>query len=204
MGPSQHEVVVKEAFQAGGYTYLRVTENNNEMWLATPPVEATAGQTMYYEGGFEMTNFKSKELNRTFESIYFLDAISAQPLSEAKKAMVSPGATKAKEEKREIKVTPIAGAITISELYSNKSKYSGKTVKITAEVTKFSPEIMGKNWIHVQDGTDSEGNFDLTVTSMEIMKVGDVISFEGQVVLDKDLGYGYFFDVLMEDAKVVR
>jgi hypothetical protein len=202
---NSHVVIVKEVMQVAGYTYLRVTENEKELWLATPPITATVGETLYYEGGFEMTNFKSKELNRTFESIYFLEGISKEPIeARSKEDMVSPGATAAKEGKKEIAVTPAEGGISIAELYSKRATYEGKTVKIKAEVTKFSPEIMGTNWIHAQDGTDSEGNFDLTVTSDETVTVGDVVVFEGKVVLKKDLGYGYFFEVLLEDAKVVK
>ena len=202
--PANHAVVVKEVIQINGYTYLRVTENQLEKWLATPPVDLKEGGTYYYEGGFEMTNFKSKELNRTFESIIFLEGISAKPIEANNNgAMLSPGATKIKEGKKEIKITPAEGGITIAELYSNRDSYAGKTIKVKGEVTKFSPEIMKTNWIHVQDGTDFEGNYDLTVTSNANVKVGDVVVFEGKITLEKDLGYGYFFEVIMEDAKVV-
>jgi hypothetical protein len=202
---SNHEVVVKEVFQVNGYTYLHVAENGNETWLATTPIEAKVGQTYYYEGGFEMTNFKSKELNRTFPSIFFLEGISSTPIVTSEKAkLVSPGASSAKEVKKNINITSVNGTVTIAELFSNKSSYEGKTVKVKAEVTKFSPEIMNTNWIHVQDGTESEGDFDLTITSKEIVSVGETLIFEGKITLDKDLGYGYFFKVLMEDAKVSK
>jgi len=200
-----HEVVVKEVMQVSGYTYLLVKENRNEIWLATPPIEAKVGDTYYYEGGFEMKNFKSKELDRVFESIIFLEGISSEPASaEDNAALVSPGATQSKNAKQEITIPPFEGAITIAELYSNKDKYAGKTVKIKAQVTKFSPEIMEKNWIHLQDGTQSENDFDLTVTSLETVVEGDVVVFEGKITLDKDLGFGYFFKVLMEEAVLVK
>ncbi len=202
---NSHEVVVREVMQVGSYTYLFVKENGNEFWVATTPIEAKVGETYYYEGGFEMKNFKSKELNRVFESIIFLEGISAQPIgTDANGEAVSPGATQAKSAKLEINISPAEGTITIAELFSNKSKYAGKTVKVKAQVTKFSPEIMDKNWIHLQDGTQSEGDFDLTVTSKETVKEGDIVIFEGSITLDKDLGFGYFFKVLMEDASLVK
>jgi hypothetical protein len=202
---SGHKVIVAEVIQVSEYTYLKVTENRTERWLATPPIKAEKGETYYYEGGFEMTNFKSKELDKTFESIIFLEGISSTPIGAGHtEAMVSPGSATPKEGKKEIIVTPAAGAVTIAELYSKKANYSGKVVKVTAEVTKFSPEIMNINWIHLQDGTESDGKFDLTVTSPEIVKVGDVITIEGKITLDKDLGYGYFYEVLLEDAKIVK
>jgi hypothetical protein len=202
---SNHEVLVKEVLQVNGYTYLRVIENQKELWLATPPVNAKEGDKYFYEGGFEMTNFKSKELNRTFESILFLEAISSEPITEnAVNGMISPGATTVKEGKKDIKITPSEGSITISELYFNRDSYAGKTVKVKGEVTKFSPEIMETNWIHVQDGTESDGFFDLTITSKETVSPGDVVVFEGKVIVDKDLGYGYFFEVLLEDARIIK
>ena len=77
---------------------------------------------------------------------------------------------------------------------------AGKTAKIKGQVTKYTPAVMGKNWIHIQDGSDFNGKFDLTVTSLNDVKVGDVVTLEGKISLNKDLGYGYFFDVIMEDA----
>lgn len=202
---SNHEVTVKEVIQVTGYTYLRVDEAGKELWLATPPVTAKEGEKYYYEGGFEMNNFKSKELNRVFESILFLEEISAQPVAEkSETGLVSPGATIVKDGRKDLKIATIEGGITIAELYANRDTYLGKTVKIKGEVTKFSPEIMETNWIHLQDGTESEGFYDLTITSKETVNPGDVVVFEGKVNVDKDLGYGYFFEVLLEDARLVK
>lgn len=202
---TSHEVVVKEVIQVSEYTYLLVKENGVEKWLATPPIKAAEGEVYYYEGGFEMTNFKSKELDKTFENILFLEGISSTPINHAEnQTLVSPGATMEKDGKKEISITPVDGSISISELYSNRESYSGKTIRVKAEVTKFSPEIMGTNWIHVQDGTMFDENFDLTITSGSVVNVGDVLVFEGKITLDKDLGYGYFYSVLMEEAAIVK
>ena len=105
---------------------------------------------------------------------------------------------------KDISVTPAEGGITISKLLSDKAQYANKTVKINGQVVKFSQDIMKKNWAHLQDGTDASGQFDLVVTTNDMVKVGDVVTFEGKIALDKDFGYGYKYDVLMEDAKVVK
>jgi len=63
---------------------------------------------------------------------------------------------------------------------------------------------MNTNWIHLQDGTESDGKFDLTATCLENLNVGDIVTLEGKITLDKDLGYGYFYEVLLEDAKIVK
>jgi len=70
-------------------------------------------------------------------------------------------------------------------------------------VVKFSPEIMGKNWIHLQDGTGVSGANDLTVTTSATAQTGDTVTISGVLVTDKDFGYGYSYDVIVEDAEVV-
>jgi hypothetical protein len=67
---------------------------------------------------------------------------------------------------------------------------------------KFSGGIMNRNWVHIQDGTKDNGKFDLTVTTQDSVKVGDVVIFEGKIALNKDIGAGYFYEILMEDAKM--
>jgi hypothetical protein len=61
---------------------------------------------------------------------------------------------------------------------------------------------MGKNWVHIQDGTEYQGGFDLTITTDGQVAVGETVTFEGKIVLDKDFGYGYSYPVLMEEAKI--
>jgi hypothetical protein len=105
-----------------------------------------------------------------------------------------------------INVTIEAGndCIKISDLLANKQSYSGKTIKIKGKVTKFNPAIMGKNWVHIQDGSEFEGAYDITITTDAVTSVGEIVTFEGKIVLDKDFGYGYFYHVLMEDGKTVE
>ena len=108
-----------------------------------------------------------------------------------------------KPEKMNVKVDPCSGCITISGLLANKKSYSGKVIKIKGIVTKYNPSIMGKNWVHIQDGSEFQGEFDLTITTDKEVSVGQTVTFEGKIVLDKDFGYGYFYKELMEDAKLV-
>ena len=63
---------------------------------------------------------------------------------------------------------------------------------------------MNKNWIHLQDGTEFDGQFDLTLTTDQQFEVGSVVTMEGKIALDKDFGYGYSYKVLLEDSKIVQ
>jgi hypothetical protein len=110
----------------------------------------------------------------------------------------------AKAAKVDIKIEPSEGITTLSDLFSNKKNFSGKTVKVKGKITKVNPSIMGKNWIHIQDGTSFEDQYDLTVTSDFIPEVGSIITVEGKIALDKDFGYGYTYQILMEEGKLIQ
>ena len=127
---------------------------------------------------------------------------NVQDISQTMKSQ-DPG-SKVVIEKMDITVTPCKDCIKISELLANKKTYSGKTVKVTGQVTKYNPQIMGKNWVHIQDGSEFQGGFDLTITTAESVTVGSTITFEGRIALDKDFGYGYFYAVLMEEGRPVQ
>ena len=104
----------------------------------------------------------------------------------------------------DVKVEPCADCITIAKLMADKKDYEGKEVMVRGQVTKFNSAIMGKNWVHIQDGTEFGQSYDLTVTTDMTVSVGQVVTFKGRIALDKDFGYGYAYDVLMEDAGTVE
>jgi hypothetical protein len=199
-----HKVMVEEVMHAAGYTYLLVSEGRKEQWLAVPEMDVNIGTTYYYQGGLNMPNFKSRELDKVFESVIFLEQISLEPpvapesvsLSDAHSATIPI-------EKLDISVDVAKDGITITELISEKKSYDGKIVRIRGQVTKYNADIMDKNWIHLQDGTENNGQFDLTITSDLTVKTGDVLTFEGKIALDKDFGFGYFYEIIMEEAKII-
>jgi len=89
-----------------------------------------------------------------------------------------------------------------SDIYMKE--YEGKEFEIRGIVTKVNKEIMGKNWVHLQDGTSKDGAFDLTITTQDLPKINDEVTFKGTVTLEKDFGAGYYYDVIMEDANQVK
>lgn len=200
-----HKIITAEAIQSSNYTYLRVTEDGKEGWIAIAKQDVEIGKTYYYESSVEMANFTSKELNRTFPAITFASKFGQEPIGEAVKSISSAPANgkKASVAKEGIKIEKAKDGITIAELFAAKDSYSGKTVRLKGEVVKFNAQIMGKNWIHIQDGTNSNGAFDLTITSAEEVKVGDILTFEGVIALKKDFGAGYAYDVILEEGKLI-
>jgi hypothetical protein len=198
-----HKVVVKEAMNAAGYTYLLVAEGRKEQWLAVSEMDVDVGETYYYQGGLKMSDFKSRELDRIFESIIFLNDISPEPPLPPEEMSLSRAHSAAIPlERLDISVEAAKDGITISELLSGMKSYDGKKVRIRGQVTKFNANILDRNWIHIQDGTEHEGRFDLTITSQTAVATGDVYTFEGKIALDKDFGFGYSYEIIMEEASV--
>ncbi len=202
-----HEVKVAEVIQSSQYTYLKVTENGAESWIAVTRQEATPGETYYYGDALEMKNFESKELKRTFETIYFVQELSKQPHS-AEAALPNPhGNTMGKvavDAKEGISVAPAQDGLSIAKLYTSKNDYAGKKIKMKGQVVKVNNEVMGKNWVHIQDGTKDGDHFDLTITTMEKVEMDAVVTFEGTIAVNKDFGYGYSYELIMEDATLIK
>jgi len=203
LAPNVRKAKVEEVIQTSNYTYIRISEDGNESWIAVTKQDVKEGNSYYYEPGIEMNNFVSKELKRTFPSIVFVDKFSDQPIVAKITMADSLKGKQIASPKADIKVEKAEGGITIAELYASRDSYAGKTVKIRGEVVKFSPDIMKTNWVHIQDGTNSEGSFDLTITTNEVTKIGDVVIFEGVVAVKKDFGAGYFYEVIVENAKML-
>jgi len=212
-------VKVKEVEQVGNYTYLFVKAKGPEYWLAVPSMAAAPGETYHYQGGMLMTDFYSKELDKTFEKVLFLEALFAgNPSSgyeqeEAGETNMLQDPQQSQElnyenmvtiEKSDVNVETVEGTITISELFSSPGSYDGKKIRVSGEVTKYNAAIMERNWVHIQDGTEFDGKFDLTATSNESFEVGSIVTLEGILALNKDFGYGYTYEILLEKATTVN
>lgn len=200
---SVHKVSVKEVLQTKSYTYLRVKENDADYWMAASKMDAKPGDVLYYEDAMRMQDFRSKELDRFFESILFVQQISHDAGLLKPQMQAAPhGMQKPKANKADINLSPVEGGISIAELFRNRDQYANTKVLIRGQVVKVNEGIMSKNWIHIQDGSSDNGNFDLTITSLETARVGDTVTFEGTVTLNKDFGAGYTYEVMLEDGKL--
>jgi len=208
LAPNAHKVIAEEVIQGSRYTYVRVSADGSDYWISINKADIKEKGTYYWSLGSEMNEFTSKELKRTFRSIFFVQDFTDQPITNAGGPQPPPSASMAgKQEAPEypgIVVPRAPGGITIAGIYAGKKSMEGKTVKICGKVVKFSGGIMNKNWVHIQDGTKDNGKFDLTVTTQDSVKVGDVVIFEGKIALNKDIGAGYFYEILMEDARVKK
>lgn len=200
----KHTVQVNEVLQADRYTYLEVNENGNDFWIAIPKSEIVPGQKLFYEGGLLKKNFKSVEFDRVFETIYLVSRY--QPignkatdtgLDEAFSKMNESESTQVEVQKMD----PVEGVTSLESLMADPGSFEGRVITVQGQVVKLNSQIMGRNWVHIQDGSKKDGKaIDLTITTMEQVLMGAKVIFEGKIALDQDFGAGYRYDIIMEGA----
>lgn len=133
----------------------------------------------------------------------FISTVTALLAITASSAIVGPAAHAGDSHK----TTPnssapeAAGTYTVAQVYAKKSELKGRVVKVRGNVVKVSQNIMGRSWVHIQDGTGSEGNNKIVFrTRKEAPAVGSVVTAQGTLETDKDFGAGYFYPVIVEDS----
>jgi len=199
---------VTETMDAAGYTYLQVDTGTEKIWAAAPKFDVKVGDAVVVPEGMAMKDYHSKTLDRDFPVVYFVNAVmvggaeaALSPKAEMPQGHPNPQAAPATEvDLSGIKAAE--GGKTVAQIYADPAGLAGKSVTLRGKVVKYNGGIMGKNWLHVQDGTGAEGTNDLTVTTSSEAKVGDTVLVSGVLATDKDFGYGYKYSVLIEDAKV--
>ena len=199
-----------------GYTYVLVDAGSEQVWAATPQFAVSVGDLVVIPDGMPMHNYHSQTLGRTFDVVYFVDSILNASSTNAANAAPVPGQMPAGHPPisgmgaaapAPMTVTPLdklENGLNIEEIYAGRNELSGQEIQLRGKVVKFSPQIMGTNWVHLQDGSGSPeaGNHDLTLTSNNQLKVGDVVVARGKLTTDKDFGHGYVYDLIVEDAVV--
>ncbi len=208
---------VAETMDAATYTYVLLDMDGQQQWVAGPQTEVAVGDKVMMQAGMAMADFTSQALERTFDVVYFVGGIEhddghghapsdgmptmgadfGASTGEAKSHMTLENASVQGVEKA-------AGGQTVAEVHNKAVELSGKTVKIRARVVKFSANIMGTNWVHIQDGSGTEGTHDLTITTDAVVQVGDMVIVEGPLSVDRDFGAGYRYGVIVEKASVTK
>lgn len=200
---------VLETMDAAGYTYVQVDTGTEKFWAAAPQFAVKVGDDVVVPEGMPMPDYHSKTLDRTFDIVYFVPSVLVGGAANLAGDMPAdhPPMTGGKTvvEKTAVDLSGIKaaeGGQTVADIFTKKAELAGKPVKVRGKVVKFSAEIMGKNWIHLQDGTGEAGSNDLTVTTSAMAKMGDTVLISGVLATDKDFGYGYAYGVIVEDAQV--
>ena len=195
--------VVLEQIPAGKYLYLKLKTPAAEVWAAVLKEEVSAGSTVTVEKPHRMAKFKSPTLGRTFDVIYFGTLAPNQPMEDTS-TRNKPSREKNERPSALMPKAEGANSLHIDQLYAERTKWAGKEVAIRGMVVKYNAEILGSNWLHIQDGSGSAkaANNDLVVTTQAQVSVGDDVVVTGIVALDRDFGSGYSYGLMLERASV--
>jgi len=212
---------VLETMNAATYTYVLVDTGKATNWAAAQQFAVKVGDTVTIKDGMPMPNYHSKTLNRDFSVVYFTGraSVAGAPTDGSELPAGHPAIGGASGMTNLPAGHPPIGAAaqpsvdfsgitvpkngkTVAEILKNSAKLKGKTVTLRGKVVKYNGGIMGKNWLHVRDGSGEDGSNDLTVTTDLDAKVGDTVLVKGEVAIDRDFGAGYKYAVIIEDAEV--
>jgi len=206
-----------EVLIAGSYLYLKMDLQGEELWLATNPAypgsKVETGEKLEFSGGVEMRDFKSKSLDRTFDRILFVTKIrkfDTKPIDDFEH--VPPDQLHSKYVKEEVQVTaPVKGEIkkaengrNIEDIFAEKESLKDSKIILQAKVMKVSKNILKKNWITLQDGTGTSPDDIIMATTTELVTPGETVTVNGILKTDIDLGAGYRYKVIIEDAKFTK
>jgi len=197
---------VLEVLQVPQYTYLRLGEKGAQgTWVAVPTASVEVGARARVGEAMKMTGFTSTTLKRTFPVIYFgtleggiVDPSAAGAMSAAH-VPLGPVAVKPVDR------APGPNGKTVAELVAQRTALAGKTVRIHATVVKSTPGVLGRTYLHLRDGSGDAalGSHDVAATTEATPAVGDVVLLEGVVAIDRDIGSGYKFPILVENARIL-
>ncbi|HEX5167870.1 MAG TPA: hypothetical protein VFW11_01755 [Cyclobacteriaceae bacterium] len=192
-----HRVVALEVLPTTKYVYVRVKEGSEEFWIATIKMEVTVGKTYFYRDGLLKTNFESKEHNRIFDRMYLVSSLVDSDHGSKSTATESEPSHAAITDK-----IVVEGSVKIAELVANPKKYEGKVIQISGKCVKLNANIMGRNWVHLEDGSNDD--FDLVITSNVAIPEGHTVTMTGKVSLNKDFGAGYQYSIILEEGEFVQ
>ena len=196
---AHHHGVVEEVLQDGKYLLLQVNEKGERSWLVARAEGIVAGDHIDFHNGLRKTGYYNAGLNRTFEEVFLVSSLTlahrASDAAQAHGASAAPAPAAATASS----APQVAGALSVADFLAQAKELGGSTARVRGTVTKVNANIMNTHWIHLSTSADSGD--DLVVTTQTLVPVGHEVVFEGQVVLDKNLGAGYSFAVLLENAQ---
>ena len=148
-------------------------------------------------------DFRNNQSSQTNPSHYSIPSLSLQLRirhgfrTRDQKRSIQKGKTSV------VNVEKAPNGIRIAELFENPKAYLNKQVIIKGQVVKVNNGVMQVNFVHLQDGSTGNGKYDITITTNDEFKIGEVVTIKGTVILNKDFGAGYVYDVLIEKAVIL-
>ncbi|MEO1881880.1 MAG: hypothetical protein ABGX37_09270 [Methylococcales bacterium] len=192
---------ISDIINVANYTYVEVDTGTDKVWAAGPVTTLKKGDTVAFSTAMPMQDFYSESMGRNFKQIYFVSRFMTET-----EPRTLPDKPPADAQIKKLKtsfanIARVEDGNNIAEIHAEKAKLNGKIIRVRGQVTRFAEDVMGKNWLHIQDNSSFD---DLTVTTDNTVAVGDVVVIEGELELDKDFDYGYVFSLIVQSAKVTK
>ena len=211
--PPAADVVTGEVLEVRdveSYTYLRLKTAQGETWAAVPKEAVKKGAKVTIENAAVMDDFESKALNKTFKTVVFgtlAPALGSTARSDKEVAAAHVGVAKSADAAdSHVPKASGANAHTVAEIMAKAADLKDKPVLVRGKVVKYNPQILGKNWIHLRDGSGAaaDNTNDVLVTTSDQAQVGDVVTVKGVVRTNKDFGSGYSYKAIVDEATLQR
>ena len=201
------------------YTIIQIKQDEKELWLAATAFDAAVGDKIEYMGGVPMGDFYVKALDRTFDEILFLSnirkAVDEQkepPPEETAQPAVMPdddyhrnittGQPVAAPAPGE--VIKAAAELTIAEVFARRSELADQVVSVRGKVLKLTKNILGRTWVTLADGSGTAPDDKLLATTLQEVRIGETLSVTGTVKTNINLGAGYQYKAILEEATFAR
>ncbi|MBU0674108.1 MAG: hypothetical protein KJ950_05655 [Proteobacteria bacterium] len=208
---------VLEVLDGGSFTFLKIDWDGKQPWAAVPASEVKKGQEVTLLNAAVIPNFQSSALHRSFDEIIFASGIEGvNPRNRQAKGgpprdimerrsmqLVAAARSFDEKEAQSSFSTAPAPEYTITEIYRRQAELKDTPVRIKGKIIKTTPGAMGKNWLHIEDGsgTSEQQDNDLTVNTLEdLPEKGTAVIVQGMLRTERDFGGGYSYTAIVEDA----
>lgn len=181
--------VVEQVVEREDSQLLAVRQGAVQTWVEVPDVGAKVGDYVLLGRGQARLDVEIPELGRRAPEVVDIPYVQVVD-EETARRVVSSGAPK--------------DAVALSTVYAELDQRADKEIVIYGTVVKATSAV-GSYWVHVQDGTGEweAGTNDLTIQTQQPVIRGQRVAFRGVLRKDVELGFGYHFDALVEEASLV-
>lgn len=181
---------VVQVIDRGEHQLLLVQQGSLRTWIQVPNHRAKVGQYVLLGQGAARQDVDIPELGERVDAVVDIDHVQVVDEAAAKAAVAA--------------VAP-ADAVPIGTLFAELDARDGTPIVVHGTVAK-ATSAAGSVWVHVQDGTGDEAakTHDLMVQTSATVTRGQRVTFRGVLRKDADIGFGYHFDAMLENAELVK
>jgi hypothetical protein len=204
---------VTEHLVASDFSYINVKlADADPVWVVVYKASAKVGEVIEFEASQQMEHFHSKLLNRDFAKVIFVDKIeikggdkSSSKTTQIPASAPAAASTPASAPSQKPMASTAGGQPQhLADLIARRKEFAEKTVEVQGKVTKYNEGILGKNWLHLSGNTPEDKDADLVITTLQKVAVGSSIKAKGKITIDENIGSGYNFSILLNDAQITE